>query len=49
LASGQSGHFNHAPIASNLPQEADIFGVRREVSKVPLTEVANPYARGMAS
>jgi hypothetical protein len=38
-ARGQSRHFHHGPVTSGLPQEADIFGVRRHVSKVPTTDV----------
>jgi hypothetical protein len=36
---GQSRRFHRAPITSGLPREADIFRVRRYVSKVPTTEV----------
>ena len=35
---GQSRHFDGAPITSGLPREADIFRVRRYVSKVPTTD-----------
>jgi hypothetical protein len=36
---GQSRHFGRAPITSGLPQQADVFGVRRHVSKVPKTDL----------
>ena len=37
-ALGQSRRFDLAPITSGLPQEADIFGVRRHVSRCQCTK-----------
>jgi hypothetical protein len=36
---GQKRRFGRAPITSGLPRPADVFGVRRHVSKVPISEV----------
>jgi hypothetical protein len=35
----QTLHFDHTPVTSGLPRLADIFGIRRHVSKVPTAEV----------
>jgi hypothetical protein len=39
---GQSRRFDRRQITSGLPPEADIFGVRRYVSKVPNPEINQP-------
>ena len=39
--SGQSRHFDHAPLTSGLPRLADIPRVSRHVSKVPRPELAS--------
>jgi hypothetical protein len=36
---GQKRRFGRAPITSGLPRQADVFIVRRHVSKVPTTDV----------
>jgi hypothetical protein len=38
-AKGHSRRIDSLPITSGLPQQADIFGVERHVSKVPKPEV----------
>jgi hypothetical protein len=40
---GDARHFDRATITSGLPRLADIFRVRRHVSKVPATEVAASF------
>src|ERR1035437_10250962 len=44
---GQKRHSDHAPLTSGLPRIADIFSVRRHVSKVPNPEISaywrHPY------
>jgi hypothetical protein len=37
-ASGQSRHFDLAPVTSGLPRSTDIFRYRRHVSKVPTSD-----------
>src|ERR1035437_3885037 len=39
-ATRQSRHSDHAPLTSGLPRLADIFSVRRHVSKVPNPDIA---------
>jgi hypothetical protein len=44
---GHSRHSDHAPITSGLPRKADIFSIRRHVSKVPSTDYPAKYASGV--
>src|ERR1700716_1598946 len=37
---GQSRHSHRVPITSGLPRKADIFSIRRHVSKVPIGGIA---------
>jgi hypothetical protein len=37
---GQKRRFDRRPVTSGLPQQADIFRVRRHVSKVPQADLA---------
>jgi hypothetical protein len=41
---GQSRPFDRALTASALPSKADLIGVRRHISKVPLPEVRQRYS-----
>jgi hypothetical protein len=44
IHSGQERRFGRAPITSGLPRQADIFGVRRHVSKVPWIGIGGSLA-----
>jgi hypothetical protein len=41
VAPGQKRRFGRASITSGLPRQADVFGVRRHVSKMPTSDIAD--------
>jgi len=45
-ATGQSRQFDDTGVTSGLPPVADIFSVRRHVSKVPICDIAHEPERG---